>query len=189
MMSTDSVTHVFIAGISSSGPEHWQAIWHARTANSVWVEHTSWDNPVRDVWVKELDDALKAIEGPKVLIAHSLGCTLVAEWASECHDDAVAGAFLVAMPDVHGPTFPSAARGFGSPRYGRLPFPTLVVASGNDPYSSLEHSVAAAERLGARLVNVGLKGHLNADSGVGDWPEGWSLFSEKLIWIAGDGAP
>ncbi|MFD9501490.1 RBBP9/YdeN family alpha/beta hydrolase [Streptomyces sp. NPDC060035] len=176
----DLATHVFIAGISNSGPAHWQSVWRSRMANSVWVEHSSWDTPVRDVWVKELDDALRAIEGPKVLIAHSLGCTLVAEWASAHQDETVAGAFLVAMPDVSGAAFPTAAVGFDSSRHGRLPFPAVVVASENDPYGSLEHAAAGAEQLGARLVNVGRKGHLNVESGVGDWPEGWSVFSDRF---------
>jgi len=179
-MDTGSATYVFIAGIHNSGPEHWQAIWYGRTADGVWVAHSSWDDPVRDVWVKELDDALAAIEGPKVLIAHSLGCAVVTEWASERRDDSIAGAFLVAMPDVHGPNFPTTALGFGSPRYARPAFPTVVVASEDDPYGSLQHSAAVAERLGARLVNVGRKGHLNAESGIGDWPEGWSVFSEQF---------
>jgi len=181
MMDTGSATYVFIAGIHNSGPEHWQAMWRGRTADGVWVEHSSWDNPVRDVWVKELNDSVKAIEGPKVLIAHSLGCTVVTEWASKCPDNTIAGAFLVAMPDVHGPNFPAAAIGFDSPRCARLALPTVVVASEDDPYSSLEHSAAVAERLGARLVNVGRKGHINADSGIGDWPEGWSIFSEQFV--------
>jgi predicted alpha/beta hydrolase family esterase len=176
-----TTTPVFIAGIDNSGPEHWQSMWHSRVPNGVWVEHRSWDHPDRDVWVREFDDALKAIKGPKLLIAHSLGCTLVAEWASEHQDEAVVGSFLAAVPDVHGTEFPSAAVGFGTSRQVRLPFPTVVVASEDDPYGSLEHSSAVAERLGARLVNIGRKGHINTGSGLGDWPEGWSILSDEFM--------
>ncbi len=175
-----AATPVFVAGIENSGPEHWQAIWHSRVPNGVWVEHDSWDNPVRDVWVKDLDDVLRAIEGPKILVAHSLGCTLVAEWASEHEDDGVVGAFLAALPDVQGENFPTQAVGFDASRYGRLPFATVVLASEDDPYGSLESATAGAERLGADLVNVGLKGHINAGSGLGDWPEGRSVLSERF---------
>ena len=174
-------TPVFLAGIDNSGPQHWQSMWHAQAPNGVWVEHNSWGNPDRDVWVREFDDALRAIEGPKLLIAHSLGCTLVAEWACEHEDDAVLGAFLVAMPDAHGANFPSAAVGFGKRQQVRLPFHTVVIASENDPYSSMEHASAAAERLGAHLVNVGRKGHVNADSGLGDWPEGRSVLTDEFM--------
>ena len=176
-----ATTYVFLAGIGNSGPEHWQSRWRGRVARGVWVEHDSWDNPVRDVWVKELDDALAAIDGPKVLVAHSLGCSLVAEWAAGHQDETVVGALLVAMPDVHGDRFPAQAVGFGAaPRDVRLPFRAVVVASEDDPYASLEFASAAAERLGARLVNVGRRGHINAASGLGDWPEGWSLFSDAF---------
>ena len=176
-----SPTYVFIAGIGNSGPEHWQFMWYKRAGNGVWVEHESWDEPVRDRWVADLDTALRSITGPKILIAHSLGCTLVSEWAVEHSDEAVTGAFLVAVPDVQGSNFPAEAVGFGVPRRARLPFPSVVVASENDPYGSLEHATAAAESWGATLVNVGRKGHINADSGLGDWPEGWSVFSEHFV--------
>jgi predicted alpha/beta hydrolase family esterase len=173
-------TAVFVAGIGNSGPEHWQRRWHERIPGSVWVEHDSWDEPVRDTWVGELQAALRAVEGPKILIAHSLGCPLVVEWASEHQPDGVVGAFLVAVPDVHGPNFPSEATGFDSPRYRALPFPALVVASTDDPYGSPEHSREITRCLGAGLVDVGPKGHLNAASGLGDWAEGWELFGGLL---------
>lgn len=175
-----TTAHVFAAGIGNSGPGHWQYLWRDRVADGVWVEHSSWDAPDRDTWVREFDDALRAIEGPKVIIAHSLGCTLVAEWAAEHRDESVTGAFLVAVPDVRGPDFPEAAVGFAPLKAARLPFPAVVVASEDDPYGSLEHATASAEQFGAPLVNVGRKGHINADSALGDWPEGWALFRDAF---------
>jgi predicted alpha/beta hydrolase family esterase len=174
-----STTIVFIAGIGNSGPEHWQYMWHQRVGG-VWVEHDSWDEPVRDAWVKDLDEALRTVDGPKVLVAHSLGCTLVTEWAADHADPTVEGAFLVAVPDPHGSEFPTEAVGFDTPKSAPLPFPSLVVTSVNDPYGSAEHAAAVADQLGARLVDVGPKGHINASSGLGDWPEGWSLFTGQF---------
>ncbi|MFC4535084.1 RBBP9/YdeN family alpha/beta hydrolase [Sphaerisporangium dianthi] len=171
---------VFLAGIDNSGPGHWQAMWHARVPGGVWVEHTSWDAPVRDVWVRELDEALRATEGPKVLVAHSLGCTLVTEWAAEHKNEEVAGALLVAVPDVHGPGFPAQAVGFDAPKHRRLPFKTVVVASEDDPYGSVEHAADVAGIIGADLVTIGRRGHINADSGLGDWPEGWALLTRSF---------
>ncbi|MBP2706970.1 serine hydrolase family protein [Microbispora sp. RL4-1S] len=176
-----TATLVYLAGIGNSGPGHWQARWHARVPGGVWVEHSSWDDPVRDVWVRDLDEALRAVEGPKILVAHSLGCALVPQWvaehADECEDAGVAGALLVALPDPGGPEFPSQAVGFDAPKYQRLPFPAVVVASEDDPYGSLGHATEVAGIMGADLVNVGRKGHINADSGLGDWPEGWALLT------------
>ncbi|WP_371659211.1 RBBP9/YdeN family alpha/beta hydrolase [Streptomyces sp. NBC_00280] len=180
-----TTTYVFLAGIGNSGPDHWQRQWYEREAEtSVWVEHDSWDNPARDAWVKDLGDALAAVPGPKVLIAHSLGCTLLGEWAREQGGDSggVTAAFLVAVPDPEGENFPTEAEGFSTAAYGApLPFPALVVASEDDPYGSLEHAVTAAGRLGSRLANVGHKGHINSSSGLGDWGEGWTLFRDSLV--------
>ncbi|MCC2308114.1 RBBP9/YdeN family alpha/beta hydrolase [Cellulomonas chengniuliangii] len=171
---------VFVAGIGNSGPEHWQTLWHAELAHSVWVEHSSWDAPVRDVWVRELDEALRAVDGPKVLVAHSLGCTLVTEWAAQHKDEGVVAALLVAMPDVHGPVFPGEAVGFDTPELHDLPFRTVLVASQDDPYGAFAHAEGAAATLGAELVDVGALGHINSLSGLGRWTQGRALLDALL---------
>ena len=177
-------TYVFLAGIDNSGPDHWQRQWYEREApNSVWVEHASWDRPVRDAWVKDLSDTLAGVTGPAVLIAHSLGCALLGEWAREQDGRTaeVRGAFLVAAPDPEGENFPAAAEGFSAAAYeAALPFPAVVVTSEDDPYGTVEHATAVAGRLGAPLVNVGAKGHINASAGLGDWSEGWALFRDHF---------
>lgn len=185
-MPNQNPTLVFLAGIGNSGPEHWQRQWFEReTDRAVWVEHSSWDEPVAATWVKELDEALAAVQGPKVVVAHSLGCTLLAQWASAKAENPaladVTAAFLVAAPDVTGENFPTQAEGFATDAYALpLPFPAVVVASEDDPYGSLEHAETAAGQLGARLHNVGSLGHINASSGLGDWSEGWQLFQDAL---------
>ncbi|MFI2753270.1 RBBP9/YdeN family alpha/beta hydrolase [Cellulomonas sp. P22] len=171
---------VFVAGIGNSGPAHWQAAWHDEMPHGVWVEHESWDRPVRDAWVRELDETLRAVEGPKVLVAHSLGCTLVTEWAAEHVDDEVVAALLVAVPDVGGSEFPAEARGFEAPRRRRLPFRTIVVTSENDQFGTPEHAAAVAHELGAELVSVGRKGHINEQSGLGGWSEGKAILDGLL---------
>ncbi|SDP68424.1 hypothetical protein SAMN04487905_10782 [Actinopolyspora xinjiangensis] len=173
-------TPVFLAGFGNSEPEHWQSRWYARTGNGVWVTHESWTSPVRDDWVADLEATLVGIAGPKFLVAHSLGCTLVAEWATEHRNPDITGAFLVAPPDVRGENFPTEAVGFDGSEDVRLPFPALLVASENDPYSSLERSRELAGRWGARLANVGRRGHINTASGLGDWEEGRSLLDESF---------
>ena len=174
-------TYVFVAGIDNSGPDHWQRRWYERLGDrAVWVEHDSWSKPLRDQWVADLAETLAAVPGPKILVAHSLGCSLVAEWAADHADDTVAGALLVATPDVRAQSFPADATGFGNPRYPPLPFRAVVVASEDDPYGSLESTTAFAALVGAELVNVGCQGHINAGSELGDWPAGWSLLMNRL---------
>ncbi|QGQ17998.1 alpha/beta fold hydrolase [Cellulomonas sp. JZ18] len=177
---TDAPVPVFVAGISGSGPDHWQALWHAELPHGVWVEHASWDEPVRDEWVTDLDAALRGTAGPKVLVAHSLGCTVVTEWAATHTDASVVAALLVAPPDVHAPAFPAAAHGFDAPLRRRMPFRTVVVTSQDDPYGTPGHAARLAADLGAELVDVGPLGHINSDSGLGAWPQGRALLDDLL---------
>ena len=169
-----SLTHVFQAGIGNSEPGHWQSIWARELPGAVRVEQRDWDHPVRDEWVATLLQRLRQVPGRALLVAHSLGCLAVAEAASSA-GDLVAGAFLVAVPDVAAPSFPREAVGFRPGAALSLPFPSLVVASSDDPYGSLDHAERVARGWGSRLVVVGAKGHINARSGLGAWPEGRRL--------------
>jgi predicted alpha/beta hydrolase family esterase len=171
-------TVLFVPGIGNSEPEHWQSIWAASLPGSIWVEQRDWDRPVRDEWVALMRDLRRAV-GPKVIVAHSLGCLLVAEAADALREAEVTGALLVAVPDVHGPSFPPSAIGFHPALSLRLTVPSIVVASADDPYASPAHSDAVARRWGSELVAVGAKGHVNARSRLGDWTEGRMLL-ERL---------
>jgi hypothetical protein len=60
----------------------------------------------------------------------------------------------------------------------RLPFPSIVVASTDDPYVTLERAQQFADGWGSRLVTVADAGHINGQSGLGDWPAGFALLQE-----------
>ena len=87
---------------------------------------------------------------------------------------------LVAPPDVEHPDFPPVMEGFAPIPRARLPFPSLVVASRNDPFADFERSRALADAWGSRFVDAGHSGHLNADAGFGPWPLGERLLAELL---------
>ena len=171
------LTHVFLAGIGNSEPGHWQSRWHRSLPGSRWVEHADWDNPDARAWIADLDAALAAVTGPKLLVAHSLGCLLAMEWARDHRDPDIEGAFLVAVPDAAGPNFPRQAVGFRPATTGRPPLPALVVASTNDGYASIESARAAAAAWGADFADVGALGHINLASNLGDWPQGRALLA------------
>ncbi|GHD65353.1 DinB family protein [Jeongeupia chitinilytica] len=165
---------LIVPGYGGSGPAHWQSHWQALHPECVRVEQADWDAPDLDAWVAQLDAAVLAA-GPDVKIAaHSLGCLLVAHWAARSLRP-IAGALLVAVPDPQGVAFPQAAAGFGPVPTARLPFSATMVASGNDPYADWAFSRQVAMEWGVQLVDAGERGHLNAESGLGDWAEGWCL--------------
>jgi predicted alpha/beta hydrolase family esterase len=86
--------------------------------------------------VAELDAAIAECEGRPILVAHSLACMLVAQWAQSGSKLKVAGAFLVAPSDVEAASYPIDADGFRPIPLAPLPFPSLVIASSNDEYVS-----------------------------------------------------
>jgi predicted alpha/beta hydrolase family esterase len=176
-MSSD--THVLtVPGLWNSGPEHWQSLWEVE-AGFRRVEQREWEAPDRRDWVAALDAAVEEAGPGVVLAAHSLGCVTVAHWAAETRQ-AIRGAFLVAPSDVEAPIYPAGPVGFGPMPLARLPFPSLVVASSDDPWVSLDRARRFAEAWGSRLVEVGPAGHINTASGHGPWPEGRRLLDELL---------
>lgn len=166
-----------LPGYANSGPGHWQTRWEALDASFVRVTMPDWDRPVRDAWCDALDAALGATpRGPICLAAHSLGCLTAVQWALRRADATqlrkIAGALLVAPPDPSGPAFPRDASGFEDIAQARLPFPSIVVASSDDPYGTLAFAQRCAAAWGSRQIDIGARGHINADSGLGDWDEG-----------------
>ena len=170
-----SLRLVFQPGIGNSEREHWQSIWARSFPDAVWVEQQDWDHPVREAWVAKLTATVRATPGQKVLVAHSLGGLVVAEAAPALNDGTVLGAFLVSVPDVTAPAFPLAATGFRPAEACALPFPSVLVASTDDPYGSVDHAQRVAHRWGSQLVQVAAAGHINARSGLGEWAEGRRL--------------
>jgi len=172
-----SVPVIVIPGIGNSGPLHWQSVWEKKNPDFQRVRQADWDRPVRSEWVDAIQQTAVTVRRPAVLVAHSLGCLAFAYWAVSTRLP-VAGALLVAVPDPTREQFPSAATGFTPVPVQRFDFPSIVVASSDDPYGSLEYVGRCAAAWGSRLVTIGPAGHINAASGLGDWQEGFALLEE-----------
>jgi predicted alpha/beta hydrolase family esterase len=175
----DEVVALIVPGIGNSGPQHWQTLWEQRHPRWRRVQQRDWDRPVRDEWLQGLDSAMAEAPTPSVLVAHSMGCLLVAHWAQRSFVP-VRAALLVAVPDPDGPFFPPAAQGFQPVPPMKLRFPSLVVASTDDPFGSVAYARRCATDWGSAFVDVGAAGHINVDSGLGDWPAGLALL-ERLL--------
>lgn len=168
---------LILPGWQNSGPGHWQSRWRSRYGYP-WVEQHDWMQPRRGDWITRLEDVLLGSDEPAVLVAHSLGCLLVAAWAAHTrHSTRVRAALLVAPGDVESeplrPLLPTWAPIVRRP----LPFAAVVVASRDDPYCRYERAQTLAADWGARWVDAGAAGHINADSGLGDWDAGHALLS------------
>ncbi|MET0339865.1 MAG: alpha/beta hydrolase [Polyangiales bacterium] len=172
---------LIVPGLGGSGPEHWQTVWEARDLRCVRVQQDDWDQPERVAWCARLEAAVIAAGGEVVLVAHSLGCLTVAHWAAAGSVHAVKAALLVAPPDAESTSCTvDVLRGFAPVPRARLPFPSTLVASRNDAYARIEHARDLAAAWGARFVDVGELGHINAASRLGDWPAGRALLDALL---------
>jgi predicted alpha/beta hydrolase family esterase len=128
-----------------------------------------------------LDQVLSSIPEPVVLVAHSSSCALVAHWTSGADAQRrgkVQGALLVGPSDPEGPNYPVEPTGFGPVPLIPLPFRSIVVASGDDPYVTVDRAREYAAAWGSRFVFIGNTGHINAKSGLGNWPRGLALLKE-----------
>ena len=157
---------LILPGWQNSGPMHWQSRWQALHGFER-VQQADWDWPRRGDWMAQLEDAVLADPRPTALVAHSLGCHLVAAWAAH-----ITAALLVAPPDTTRNDMPSLLSTWRAIARQRLPFPAVVVYSTDDPFCSIERALAMAADWGAEALSLGDKGHINGDSGLGDWPEG-----------------
>ena len=172
-----SATVLLLPGIGNSGPLHWQSIWEQSHPEFVRVQQRDWDNPVCEEWSAAIEDAVKPAGPDVVLVAHSLACLVVAHWAAKQHAP-IKAALLVAVPNSKGPNFPAEALGFSETPTRPFSFQSAVVVSGNDPYGSPDHSEQLAAAWGSHVVHIGSCGHINADSGLGAWPEGYELLKQ-----------
>lgn len=169
-----------LPGYGDSEPEHWQTLWERRHGY-VRVPQDDWLAPECAAWVRRLEDAVRGTASPAVLVAHSLACALVAHWAAAGSTARVAGALLVAPPDVDEVRhYLPEVESFAPVPLAPLPFRAIVVASTTDPYVEPARARAFAAAWGARFVDAGDAGHLNAESGFGEWPAGHRLLAELL---------
>ncbi|MEJ6003212.1 RBBP9/YdeN family alpha/beta hydrolase [Paucibacter soli] len=171
-----------LPGWQNSDPEHWQSRWERELGHRR-IAQADWDWPRRGDWMARLDEVLlgdaRLPQQPALLVAHSLGCQLVASWAEHSrHTARVAGALLVAPPDTEREDMPPQLHNWRPIRRRALPFPAIAVVSSDDPFCAPERGAQMAADWGAKLVIAGALGHLNSASGLGAWPAGQALLAE-----------
>lgn len=166
-----SLRALLLPGWLNSGPGHWQTRWEEAQGFQR-VQQADWLWPKRGDWMSQLEEALLADPRPAVLAAHSLGCHLVAAWAAHTrHVHKVQAALLVAPPDLDRPDIPPQVGSWRPVVRQRLPFASLLVYSDDDPYCDRAAAEQLASGWGAARWLLPGRGHLNAESGLGDWPE------------------
>ncbi len=179
-MKASEAEILIVPGYTNSGPDHWQSRWQEKLSTARRVEQAEWSKPVKEDWVQRLVEEVNASTKPVVLVAHSLGVPTVIHALPQIASK-VAGAMFVAPPDVANPEIrPKHLMTFGPYPRDPLPFPTITIASRNDPFGSYEHADDIAAAWGSLLIDAGMSGHINSESGHGPWPEGTMVFAQFL---------
>jgi predicted alpha/beta hydrolase family esterase len=179
-MRTSEVEILLIPGLGNSGPDHWQSRWDAKLPTARRVVQEDWNRPQLEAWIARIINAVDAAQRPVVLVAHSLG-VLAAIHATSKMRASLAGGFFVAPPSKQAiATIAEVDRAFTALPEKGLPYPSMIIASRDDPFADYADSQALAQHLGSELVDAGNSGHLNAESGHGPWPEGLICFARFL---------
>jgi predicted alpha/beta hydrolase family esterase len=165
-----------VPGLNDSGPGHWQTRWEELHPHFERVRQDDWAAPELDTWSKRLASFLRKSSRPVVIVAHSFGClTTVHRAGTEAGN--IAGALLVAPADPQ--KFGVAERLHGV----RLPVPSIVIGSTNDPWMPGNRAAYWADCWGSEYFNAGPLGHINAESGLGDWRFGQFCLQQLVLAI------
>lgn len=172
------MTHsiIIVPGWRDSGPGHWQSLWAERLPGARRVVQDDWVTPTQNAWVSSLTRQILDAPGPVVIAAHSLGCIATAHLPPEAAER-IQGALLVAPAD---PERRAILSDFAPVPYSRLPYRSVLVASSNDPYCPIRLAGAYARAWGSEFVRLQEAGHINIESGHGEWPLGLALLQSLV---------
>jgi uncharacterized protein len=189
-MKSSETDILIIPGYEGIGVVHWQSRMAGKLSTARVVDQPDWLHTSLDNAVTEVVKAVHAATRPVVFVAHSLGNLLVAQAVPALKAagliDRVKGAYLVAVPASRALSeLGSVDRAFANIPRDPLPFPSVLVASSNDPFASLEEAADISAAWGSKLIEAGEQGHINTASGHGPWPEGMMSFAGFLSRLPG----
>ncbi|MFQ2149945.1 RBBP9/YdeN family alpha/beta hydrolase [Aeromonas jandaei] len=159
---------LLVPGLHNSGPDHWQSRWHEHFPYWQRMTGLPWEKPDLTVWSAKLASKLRSRRSRVHLVAHSFGA-LTAIAAARLQPEKVASLFLVAPAD------PARFGIVDEWLEGPLQVSAQLVASRNDPWMSFERAEYWSRQWQVPLFDAGNAGHINAQSGHGDWHQGLEL--------------
>ncbi len=172
---------LILHGWGGSDYPHWQSHLAMEVArNYGTVSFPLLDNchfPSKNRWVKQVKAILQAYK-PDTVVCHSLANTL---WFWLCQEDiaTIERLFMVSPPSLT--TTEKTIKTFFPcpvPKDIRAKKVHLIV-SNNDPWISTGEAKIIATKIGAELTLIPNAGHINAESGYGEWELIEKLVMEK----------
>ncbi len=170
-------TVLLVPGLGNSNEDHWQSYWQKRYHFQRVNQH-DWETPKCEDWITTLDSTISHLNTEDIiLVGHSLACATISRWA-HLYERTIKAALLVAPADTEATCFPPEATGFAPMSLYKLPFASIVVASTNDPYVSLDRAKHFANSWGSQFINIGHEGHINSESYLKHWAFGIILLRQ-----------
>jgi len=170
-------------GYGWANDSHWMARWSRQMKSASLVEHKDYITPKKADWIGDIVLAVENAPKPVVLVGHSLGCIAIAHASSFFSAEKVKGVFFVTPSDWERdnliPEFPN--HDFREVPRGKLPYPSQLLASRNDPFMEFSKSEELASAWGASLIDAGEAGHINVDSGQGPWRANVKIANMEVI--------
>lgn len=168
---------LIVPGVGGSDDQHWQSKLEQKLQNVTRVQQ-NWNAPILEQWIKNWINTVEKIKAPIQVIAHSFGClTTLAALAKFPHlQTKIKKLILVA------PANPTRFSKFGfshgqHDNYShyfkqlKVNVPSVLIASENDPWLSLQDAQMYAQHWQMPMHNLGRVGHINVASGFGHFPQ------------------
>lgn len=179
-MKTSEAEVLIVPGYKGAGKDHWLTRWESKLTSARRVEMGDWHKPVFEEWCANLIEAVNSAQKPVILVGHSIGSQVIVH-AAKNFKKPVAGAFLVAPPDVANPKIrPKHLLTFGPASKAPLLFPSVTIASRNDRFCEYNVAEEMAANWNSLIFDAGESGHIDSESGHGPWPEGLMVFGKFL---------
>jgi uncharacterized protein len=184
-MKSSETDILIVPAQGGAGNGHWQARIAGKLSTARIVDQPDWQHSSLGDAVGEIARAVADATRPVIFVAHSTGASLVAHAVPSLMQlgviERVRGAYLVVPPSVRTLTeWQGLDPAFAAIPRDPLPFPSLLIASSNDPHATMEEQADMALAWGSLLVEAGEAGHINEASGHGPWPEGLMRFAGFL---------
>lgn len=171
---------LILHGWEGSDAPHWQSYLATELAKDYgkvsFLKFSNFNHPNINIWMNELRDELVEFD-PNIVVCHSLACTL---WFHLCNNydiPTIKKIFLVAPPSNNSKIeelndfFPvSSPKNLNAKN-------ALLVTSTNDPYLNKQEARELQESLNIDMKVLENAGHINSDSGFGEWK--WILEEVK----------
>ena len=167
---------LILHGWGGSNFPHWQSWLAGEIAKNYgtvsFLKFSNMDLPIKDTWQRELEQEIKEFK-PDIVICHSLANILWFHICNEIKPAQIEKLYLVAPPSLTCDIKELASFYPCQVPKNLYAKESFLITSTDDPYMTQDEAKALQKSLNIPMKVLQNAGHINADSGFGEWP--WIL--------------